>query len=78
MELKGKTVLITGGRRVGGELALMLADRGANVALTYHTSREAIGRKAAEVEANSKSDPRGVAFWMSKDHSVPAKMLFPA
>ena len=51
MDLKGKTVLITGGRRVGGALALMLADRGANVALTYHTSREAIEATAAEVEA---------------------------
>ena len=51
MDLNGKTVLITGGRRVGGALALMLADRGANVALTYHTSREAIERTAREVEA---------------------------
>ena len=51
MDLKGKTVLITGGRRVGSALALMLADRGANVALTYHTSREAIERTALEVEA---------------------------
>ena len=42
MNLKGKTVLITGGRRVGGELALQLAERGACVAMTYHTSREAI------------------------------------
>jgi pteridine reductase len=51
MELRGKTVLITGGRRVGAALALMLADRGANVALTYHTSREAIERAALEVDA---------------------------
>lgn len=51
MELRGKTVLITGGRRVGSALALMLADRGANVALTYHTSREAIERTVADVEA---------------------------
>lgn len=51
MDLKGKIVLITGGRRVGSALALMLADRGAHVALTYHTSREAIERTAAEVES---------------------------
>ncbi len=51
MDLKGKAVLITGGRRVGSALALMLAERGANVALTYHTSREAIERTASEVEA---------------------------
>ena len=48
-------MLITGGRRVGGALALLLADRGGNVALTYHTSREAIEQTVAEVEA------RGVA-----------------
>jgi pteridine reductase len=51
MELPGKTILITGGRRVGSALALMLADRGANVALTYHSSREAIERTALEVAA---------------------------
>ena len=50
MNLKGKTVLITGGRRVGGDLALMLADRGANIALTYRTSRAAIEATVAEVE----------------------------
>lgn len=46
-----KLVLITGGRRVGGELALLLADRGWNVAMTYHTSREAIERTISGVEA---------------------------
>lgn len=51
MNLEGKAVLITGGRRVGGELALMLADRGASVAMTYHTSREPIERTVAEAEA---------------------------
>jgi pteridine reductase len=55
VELHGKTILITGGRRVGSALALMLADRGANVALTYHTSREVIEQTAREVAA------RGVA-----------------
>lgn len=51
MNLKGKAILITGGRRVGSGLALMLAERGADVALTYHTSKDAIERTAAEVEA---------------------------
>ncbi len=51
MDLQGKTVLITGGRRVGSALALLLADRGANVALTYHSSREAIERTCREVES---------------------------
>lgn len=43
-DLRGKVVLITGGRRVGGELALMLAARGTHVAMTWHTSRPAIER----------------------------------
>ena len=47
--IPGKAVLITGGRRVGSDLALMLADRGWHVAMTYHTSREAIERTIAEV-----------------------------
>jgi len=50
MNLRGASILITGGRRVGGKLALLLADRGANVALTYHTSRDAIETTVAEVE----------------------------
>ena len=55
MNLRGKAVLITGGRRVGGALAMLLADRGASVALTHHTSREAIERTVAEVEARGAS-----------------------
>lgn len=47
----GPCVLITGGRRLGRDLALRLADRGASVALTYFTSREAIERTVAEVDA---------------------------
>jgi pteridine reductase len=49
--LRGKVVLITGGRRVGSELAIMLAERGANVAMTYHRSREAIEQTIAGVLA---------------------------
>lgn len=49
MDLKGKTVLITGGRRVGAHLAVELARGGANVALSYFTSRERIEAVAAEV-----------------------------
>jgi pteridine reductase len=53
--LRGKVVLITGGRRVGSELAPMLADRGANIAMTYRFSRTAIEHTIADVES------RGVA-----------------
>ncbi len=49
MNLRGKTILITGGRRVGSQLALQLAERGANVALSYFRSRERIEAVAAEV-----------------------------
>ena len=35
MNLADKTILITGGRRVGAQLAQKLAARGANVALSY-------------------------------------------
>lgn len=38
MRLAGKTVLITGGRRLGAKLAVLLAQRGANLAFSYHTS----------------------------------------
>ena len=50
--LRGKVVLITGGRRVGSALARMLASRGANLAMTYHSSREAIELVIAEVQAS--------------------------
>jgi pteridine reductase len=52
--IPGRSILITGGRRVGGELALLLADRGWNVAMTYHTSREAIGRTIAAVKERGR------------------------
>jgi pteridine reductase len=49
--LEGKIVLITGGRRVGSHLAVMLASRGANLAMTYHSSRDVIEHTIAEVRA---------------------------
>jgi pteridine reductase len=49
VNLAGKVVLITGGRRVGSDLARRVADRGASVAMTYLTSREAIERTVADV-----------------------------
>lgn len=50
MMLHEKTVLITGGRRVGGALAVDLARRGANVVMTYRSSRETIERTIAQVQ----------------------------
>lgn len=51
MRLSGKTVLITGGRRVGARLAIQLAERGANVALSYFRSRERMEFVADEVRS---------------------------
>jgi pteridine reductase len=50
MNLAGKAVLITGGRRVGGALARLVAERGASVALTYQSSREAIEQAVKSIE----------------------------
>jgi pteridine reductase len=47
---QGKVVLITGGRRVGGALALLMAAQGWRIAMTYHTSRAAIERTIGSVE----------------------------
>lgn len=49
MELAGRTVLITGGRRVGAPLAVQLARRGANIALSCFRSRERMEEVAQEV-----------------------------
>ncbi len=53
------SILITGGRRVGSELARMLADRGWDVAMTYHTSRETIEQTIRDVESRGQ---RGLAI----------------
>jgi len=49
VELRGKTVLVTGGaRRIGRAIALRLAQEGARVLIHYHTSEEDARRTAAE------------------------------
>ncbi len=48
MRLAGKTVLITGGRRLGARLALLLAERGANLAFSYHTSPDGMQKVVDE------------------------------
>ncbi len=48
-ELRGKTVLVTGGaRRIGRAIALRLAQEGARVLIHYHTSEEDARRTAAD------------------------------
>lgn len=58
MSLTGKVALITGGRRVGSDLARLLADRGVAVAMTYHTSRQAI---EATIEGLETRGANGIA-----------------
>jgi len=51
MELAGKTVLVTGAaKRVGREIALALARRGANIAVHHHTSATDARRTVAEIQ----------------------------
>jgi pteridine reductase len=59
--LHKQVVLITGGRRVGSDLALALADRGATVAMTYHYSRATIERTIEEVIARGALGAAGMA-----------------
>lgn len=66
MDLKGKTIILTGAARVGKSVAKALGERGANLVITYYSSKqeadfvceecEAAGSKAIEVKADlSKS-----------------------
>lgn len=70
MNLSGKVALITGGRRVGADLALRLARRGADVAMTYRTSRAAIEATVAEVERLGR---RGLAVAADLSHADQAE-----
>src|SRR5665647_3671866 len=67
MDLKDRVVLLTGGKRIGSTVAVALAQRGADMALSYHQSRaeaettaEAVrgaGRRAVIWQANvSRAD----------------------
>jgi NAD(P)-dependent dehydrogenase (short-subunit alcohol dehydrogenase family) len=66
--LNGKTALVTGGaRRIGREIALALGRAGADVAITYKSSREdaehtvaalqAMGRRSIAVQCDVRSEP---------------------
>lgn len=70
MELSGKRALVTGASRgIGAAIALALADKGADVVITYERSAdraaevvraiEAKGRKAVAIQANS-ADPAAI------------------
>jgi NAD(P)-dependent dehydrogenase (short-subunit alcohol dehydrogenase family) len=51
MELNGRVVLITGGRRVGATVATELARDGADIALVYRSSAVEAGQTASSVRA---------------------------
>lgn len=53
--LVGKTAFVTGGaRRIGRAIALTLAEAGADVALSYRTSRAEAARTAAEIRVHGR------------------------
>lgn len=51
MDLHSRIVLITGGKRIGAEIARAAARRGADVALTFNRSREEAEQAARDVRA---------------------------
>jgi len=51
MDLHSRIVLITGGKRIGAEIARAAAARGADVALTFNRSREEAEQAARDVRA---------------------------
>ena len=59
MELSGKAVLITGGKRIGAAAALAFAERGAHVAVVFNSSAAEAERTVAQV---SRHGVRGVAL----------------
>ncbi len=54
MDLAGKAVLVTGGRRIGAVVAAELARRGADVALVYCASRAKADETAEAVRAHGR------------------------
>ena len=51
MQIEGRVVLITGGKRIGHVVATELAGRGADIAVSYRRSRAEAEATAAEVRA---------------------------
>jgi NAD(P)-dependent dehydrogenase (short-subunit alcohol dehydrogenase family) len=68
MELRDRVVLLTGARRVGAAVALELARRGADIALSYNRSRAEAERTAGEV----RKAGRRALTWQA-DISMPAE-----
>jgi pteridine reductase len=70
MKLRGKTALVTGGaKRVGREIALALARRGANIVVHYHTSGSEARRLVAEIKT------LGVEAWAVQADQANARQV---
>jgi NAD(P)-dependent dehydrogenase (short-subunit alcohol dehydrogenase family) len=54
MDLAGRAALITGGTRIGSSIAIALAARGVDVALSYHHSKEKAEQTAAAVREHGR------------------------
>jgi NAD(P)-dependent dehydrogenase (short-subunit alcohol dehydrogenase family) len=54
MELAGRAALITGGTRIGSSIAIALAARGVDVALSYHHSKEKAEQTAAAIREHGR------------------------
>ena len=50
----GQAAIITGGKRIGAAIALALAERGMDVALSFNRSRSEAERVATEIEATGR------------------------
>jgi NAD(P)-dependent dehydrogenase (short-subunit alcohol dehydrogenase family) len=59
MEVTGRAVVITGGKRIGAAIAADLAARGADVAVAYRTSEAEARSAVARVESSGR---RGIAI----------------
>lgn len=68
MTLSGRVALVTGGRRIGAAVAAELARRGADVALTFHSSRLEAEQAA---DAARALGPRAIAY--QADLSLPSE-----
>ncbi len=57
MDLSGRGVLITGGKRIGASVAIELARAGADIAIAYNRSADEAREAAAAVEALGRRAP---------------------
>jgi pteridine reductase len=74
LELQNKVALVTGGaQRVGKAIALALAQAGAHVAITYHTSIEQARATVAQIE---QSGVRAAAYLCDQREAASIAQLF--